>query len=208
MAKKCKSLEDGAEQASGDKQTTIDELNAQLAEDKDKIANIEALAQLRLTQSKQGLQSEINRLEKEIAILRQDNELKDCQNTQMTSQLDERKQNLDTIMKAIESRVQDEASSKDEATRQLNQLRDQHFSEIQEMQNEFEETRVRLEKQVEQLNTDLNDRDLQMKLKVTELVKEIEDLKAQLEVSEAARAKAEDQLKSSDSNQVQILEEA
>ncbi|CAD8091386.1 unnamed protein product [Paramecium sonneborni] len=143
--------------------------------------------------------------EKDKALMQQKMEFMEVQLDEYKKQIEENKKSHEAIMKAFEN-SSNESTYKIDAAK-MNDLREQHKRELKNIENEYENTKKRLQQQIDQLNEKNNELELKVKFETGDLIKELENLKEQLQTTEEQRNKLLEQNKMLDGQKLQILKE-
>lgn len=122
----------------------------------------------------------------------------------MKNQHNETKRAYETALQCFEG---DNQSSGD-ATRQIEELKENHRSEMKQLESEFENIRKKLSQQIEHLSEKNNELELNSKLSAADLTKEIENLKENLEQSEQQRKYLDNQNKLLEGQKSKLFKEA
>ena len=131
----------------------------------------------------------------------------------LEAQLSDARQQLNDVKKAHESTLsalevsQIDSQSKQEASRQLLDLKEQHLREIKQLEAESESQKRKLTSQIEQLQKDISEVELKLSVVQSDRGGELQELKSQLEEASAVRAKMSVELKSLEDAKAKIAKE-
>lgn len=84
------------------------------------------------------------------------------------------------MMNALSSKEMESTTTKEEADKITKDMRDTHQKEMRELEQDFQDSRKRLQTQIDQLTERNNELELSLKLQVNDLDNEIVSLKEQL----------------------------
>ena len=87
--------------------------------------------------------------DKELAILRQKLEFKEVSVQQLKAQLDESRKAHDQMLRTVESRAKESQEGKESAYKQVEDLKENHQRELNDLLTKFNDTRATLESQLD-----------------------------------------------------------
>lgn len=146
--------------------------------------------------------------EKDQAIFRQKMEFLELQLKEERIKNDEQRQAHDTILRNIQNRERESVIGKEEASKRIQELKEQHTAEYQELERKYELIRKRLTEQIDQLTERNQELELSLKIQIEDYQKEISQLREQLGQSEEQRNRAMDTVRNLDTQKIKLYEES
>lgn len=148
------------------------------------------------------------RWEKDQAIFKQKQEFLELQLKDERTKFEEQRQAHDQILKNIQNRERESVINKEEASKRLQDIKEQHSSEYQDMEAKWDAVRKRLTEQIDSLQERNSELELSLNSQLEDALNEIVTLKEQLSTTEEVKSKATDQLKVLESLKSRMVEES
>jgi chromosome segregation ATPase len=136
------------------------------------------------------LQSEGSRWEKEFTIQQQKIEFMETQVTEANHKIDENRKTHEAMLKAVQTRESEKVGVIEDADKKIENLKQEHYGEMKELETRFEATNKRLCDELDKVRKSESEATMKLKLTSTDNDKEISDLKSGLEGARSDRDRA------------------
>ncbi len=134
-------------------------------------------AELKLKVSEEGLKNQINKLEREGAILKQNNEFLEIQNKDLTTQIEDQKKAHENIISKLESKTFSMVGH-DEFQKKVDEIKNYFENDKRQVEESFEKSKLSYIQQIDMLAEKLNESEFKAKIYSEELQKEYTEIKS------------------------------
>lgn len=210
LADEVEKLRDENEQLQSSLEENQKVFNSELQDERDNLkAKVEQL-KLEITKKDSELQSEASKWTMEQTIQQQKIEFMETQVLEANQKIDENRKTHEAMLKAVQSRESEKIGVIEEADKKIEELKQEHYNEMKELEQRFEATNKRLCDELDKVRKSEGEATMKLKLTSTDNEKEISDLKnaltAALQDKDKALSESKD-LEQQKQSLIQLTEE-
>ena len=146
--------------------------------------------------------------EKDQAIFKQKQEFLELQLREERSNNEQQKSNFETMLRNLQMRERDSVIGKEEASRRIQEIKEQHGQEYHELEGKYDSVRRRMQEQIDQLTERNQELDMSLKIHIEDFQRENGQLREQLHSSDEQKNKALETIKNLDTQKIRMMEES